>query len=141
MEIKEQSKMYFHGVDIVQLNFESSQVFIADGEKQIDVNITPRVFYSATEVSRFKIIMNVSLKAPHFFNLELIGIGNFEFEQELDDVIKKSLVNTNAPAIMFPYIRSFITTFTANLGRPTGTLTIPVHFFDGDLEEMLEENK
>lgn len=141
MEIKEQPKMYFHGVDIVHLNFDSTQVFIADGEKQIDVSITPRVFYSATEVSHFKIIMNVSLKVPDFFNLELIGIGNFEFEQELDDVIKKSLVNTNAPAIMFPYIRSFITTFTANLGSPTGTLTIPVHFFDGDLEEIVEENK
>lgn len=139
MEIKEQPKMYFHGVDIVHLNFDSKQAFIIDGETQVDIDISPRVFYSSTEVTQFKIIMNVSLKVAGFFNIELIGIGNFEFEKELDNVNRKSLVNTNAPAIMFPYIRSFITTFTANLGTPTGSLVIPVYFFDGDLEEVNED--
>jgi preprotein translocase subunit SecB len=139
MEIKEQPKMYFHGVDIVHLNFDSKQSFIVDGETQVDIDISPRVFYSSTEVTQFKIIMNVSLKVAGFFNIELIGIGNFEFEKELDNVSRKSLVNTNAPAIMFPYIRSFITTFTANLGTPTGSLVIPVYFFDGDLEEVNED--
>lgn len=37
---------------------------------------------------------------------------------------------------MFPYIRSFITTLTANLGDVTGTLTIPTQFFKGELKEI-----
>ena len=141
MEVKQQPKMTFHGVDIVHINFDSTKIFISDGNIQIDVETIPRVFYPANEPNHFKIIMNVSLKVSDFFNLELLGIGNFEFEDEIEHDIKKSLVNTNAPAIMFPYIRSFITTFTANLGNPTGTLTLPVHFFNGDLEEIIEENK
>ena len=39
---------------------------------------------------------------------------------------------------MFPYIRSFISTLTANLGNVTGPLTIPIQFFNGVLEEILD---
>jgi len=39
---------------------------------------------------------------------------------------------------MFPYIRSFISTLTANLGSVVGTLVIPTQFFKGELEVIKE---
>jgi len=42
---------------------------------------------------------------------------------------------------MFPYVRSFITTLTSNLGDVTGSLVIPTQFFQGDLPEFTTENK
>lgn len=57
---------------------------------------------------------------------------------ELVQNLKKSFVNTNAPAIMFPYVRAFIAMLTSNLGNVTGALNIPPQFFKGDLEELVD---
>ena len=51
--------------------------------------------------------------------------------------IKEQLIHTNAPAIVFPYLRSFISMFTSNLGT-IPSLTLPTHFFKGKLEEFSE---
>lgn len=48
------------------------------------------------------------------------------------------IVNSNSPAIMFPYVRAFISTLTTNLGNVTGPLLIPTQFFRGELEEVVE---
>jgi preprotein translocase subunit SecB len=50
--------------------------------------------------------------------------------------LKKVFVDINAPAIMFPYVRAFITTLTTNLGNVTSPLIIPTQFFKGELEEV-----
>ncbi len=75
----------------------------------------------------------------------MVGIGNFEFDKNCDNPdLKKAFVNANAPAIMFPYIRSFVTNLTSNLGNVTGPIIIPTQFFQGDLPEItpdLERNK
>ncbi len=85
----------------------------------------------------FKIIMDISLHSEEFFDLNLVAVGTFELDKELDENdLKKKFVNTNAPAIMFPCVRAFITTLTSNLGNVTGTLTVPTQFFQGDLPEI-----
>ena len=71
-----------------------------------------------------------------FFSLNLVGIGNFNFDKSFNsEELKRSFVNINAPAIMFPYVRAFVNTLTSNLGKVTGTLTIPTQFFHGELQE------
>ena len=76
---------------------------------------------------------------PDVFKLNLRSVGYFELSQEIleNPNIKEQLINTNAPAIVFPYIRSFISMFTANLGT-IPSLTIPTQFFKGKLEEFNE---
>ena len=82
--------------------------------------------------------MEVSVICENYFDLNLVGIGNFEFDKNFEDIdLKKTFVNANAPAIMFPYVRSFITTLSTNLGNVTGSLIIPTQFFQGDLPEMI----
>lgn len=135
MEVANQPKLKFHGVDFVNIQFNSMKQY--DGKTEIDFHINPTVFYPAKVELFFRIIMQVSLICEGFFDLKLVGLGNFELDKSLDDDnLKKTFVNTNAPAIMFPYVRSFISTLSVNLGSVTGPLVIPTQFFHGELEEV-----
>ena len=81
--------------------------------------------------------MVISMNCKDFFDLNIVGIGNLEFDKEFDDEeLKKNFMNFNAPAIMFPYVRAFISTLTSNLDSITGTLTILTQFFQGELPEI-----
>lgn len=135
MEVYHQPKLRFHGVDFIHIKFSTERQY--DGSSSIDLNIEPKVFYPKDSKLIFKIFMDVSVHCEGFFNLNLVGIGTFEFDKDFeDDKLKKTFVNANAPAIMFPYVRSFVTTLTTNLGNVTGPLVIPTQFFQGDLLEI-----
>jgi len=136
MEVNQQTKLTFHGVDILNVNFNA--IAPREGKLKIDIKCEPKVFYPANDSNVFKIIMDIELKDESFFELALRAVGNFEIESELNNDLKKVFVNSNAPAIMFPYIRSFISTLTANMGNVIGTLVIPTQFFKGELEEIKE---
>lgn len=137
MEVNKQTKLKFSGVDILNVNF--SAISRRDKELKIDIKCEPKVFYPKDNVNAFNIIMDFELKAANYFELSLRAIGNFELESDLEEKIRRSFVNSNAPAIMFPYIRSFISTLTANMGNVIGTLVIPTQFFKGELEEIKDE--
>ncbi len=137
MEVKEQIKLTFHGVDIFSIQFVSENPL--DRTKNIDLNIVPRVFYPSDAPLEFKIIFETVVKADGFFNLSLQAVGHFSIEKDVEEKIKKGFVNANAPAIMFPYVRSFITTLTSSLGNATGPIVLPPHFFAGQLEEVVQD--
>lgn len=55
----------------------------------------------------------------NFLDLSMKCTGVFETEIPISEDFKNSsFVKTNSPAIVFPFIRSFITTVTANAGIP-----------------------
>jgi len=137
MEVKPQLGLQLHTVDILKVDFNSSKSY--DKKSQINFDLTANVFYPEKEGKRFKIIMQVVLESEKFFHLEVLAIGEFQYGSDITDEVKAAFVNTNAPAIMFPYVRSFITTFTANLGMATGPVIIPTQFFKGKLDELPEE--
>ena len=135
MKIANQPKLRFQGVDFINIKFITYRQY--DGKTGIDLSVEPKVFYPEDNDLNFQIFMEISINCRDFFDLNLVGIGNFEFDNEFnDDDLKKVFVNTNAPAIMFPYVRSFITTLTSNLGNVTGPLIIPTQFFQGELPEL-----
>ncbi len=140
MEVSLQPKLIFHGVDFINIKFDTIEQY--DNETGIDLNIEPKVFYPIGNNNYFKIFMEVYIHCEKFFDLNLVGIGNFEFDKEFENKeLKKTFINTNAPAIMFPYVRSFITTLTSNLGNVTGAIIIPTQFFQGDLPDLIiDEN-
>lgn len=138
MEVKTQSKLIFQGVTFPNVHYDAFSRY--DGNKSISVNVVPKVFYPEDDKLFFRIVMEVNLTCDGSFNLFLNAIGDFSFDKELkEEDLKKTFVNVNAPAIMFPYVRSFVSTFTGNLGGIIGCLTIPTKFFSGELEEYLKE--
>jgi len=136
MEVNKQTKLTFKGVDILNVNFKA--ISPREGEVKIDIKCEPKVFYPLDHKNLFKIVMDIELKDIRFFEIFITAVGTFELDSELDNNLRKIFVNSNAPAIMFPYIRSFISTLTANLGSVVGTLIIPTQFFKGELEVIKE---
>ncbi|MGC4130258.1 MAG: protein-export chaperone SecB [Bergeyella sp.] len=138
MSAETQIKLKFSSVDFPVVNFNSDQQFT--GEQGININIEPKVYFPKDNPNHFKIIQEVHVSADNTFNLFIVAIGNFELSNVEDEKIRHNFVNMNAPAIMFPYIRSFISTFTSNLGNVTGTLNIPPQFFKGELPIISDED-
>ncbi|MEI6821113.1 MAG: hypothetical protein WCL51_04210 [Bacteroidota bacterium] len=136
MDVSKQNKLTFRGVDILNVNFNT--LGRREGELNININCIPKVFYPSDNKNTFNIIMDVALNDDKTFELTLRAVGYFEIESELTEELRKAFVNSNATAIMFPYVRSFITTLTSNLGNVVGTLVVPTQFFRGELEEFNE---
>lgn len=140
MEIGVQPKLQFFGVDIPTIHLTSSTAITQkDSSDDMKIDIRPKVFYPKDQPRYFKIIMDVRVSSENHFDLSILSIGAFAVNTDITDDIKKQLINVNAPAIMFPYIRSFINTLTANLGSVTGAITLPPRFFRGMLEELTEK--
>lgn len=136
MEVADQIQLKFHGVDFPVINLKSDNPFVQSPENAINLNIVPKVFYPKEQPDFFKIIQEVNLSCENFFELSIISVGTFELKADVDVNLKKNFVNNNAPAIMFPYIRAFISTLTSNIGNVTSPLIIPTQFFKGELEEI-----
>jgi len=136
MEVTKQTKLKFTGVDFV--NVDVKLINRLEGQPAIDISIIPKVFYPADLPSEFTIIFDVKINAKDFFSISIVGFGFFSFEENApEEDLKKAFININAPAIMFPYVRSFITTLTANLGLGFAPILLPPHFFQGELEEYI----
>lgn len=141
MEVSNQIQLKFHGVDFPIINLNSNRVSIQKEENKIDIEISPKVFYPKDEPNFFRIIQEIKLSSKGFFELSIVALGTFEIKGNVDEETKKNFVNINAPAIMFPYVRSFISTLSTNIGNVTETLTIPTQFFKGELEEITNLHK
>lgn len=133
MEIAKQIKLKFYGVDFPIVNLNSTNP-VLESEDPIKINIAPKVYFPKETPNIFKIIQEVSLSSEGYFELFILAVGSFELDETLSEDIKQSFINTNAPAIMFPYIRAFISTLTSNVGNATGSIIIPPHFFRGEIE-------
>lgn len=140
MEIQEQSKLKFNGVDIINVQFKATRPSIGV-EKDVEIACTPKVFYPKDNAKKFNVIMELKLSSEGYFELFVGAIGEFELNQDITEELKKTFVNMNAPAIMFPYLRAFVTTLSANMGTSVGTLIMPTQFFNGKLEEVTDDNE
>ena len=135
MKVSPQSKLLFHGVDIVDVQLSATRP--NEPGRTIDFNVAPHVFYPEGEPDQFRIVVDAQLKSEGFFTLGVKAIGYFEFEPETEPEQRKDYINRNAVAMVFPYLRAFIATLSANAGNSVGAIVLPTQFFSGDLPELL----
>ncbi|WP_434529001.1 protein-export chaperone SecB [Vibrio sp. K4] len=65
----------------------------------------------------FFVFFNIKLKVEDSHLLDIEYRANFETDSEINESFKdSSFSKVNAPAIAFPYIRAFISTFLLNAG-------------------------
>lgn len=138
MEITNQPRLTFEGVDILEVNYSSKKRF--SGKDEINVSCSPYAILPKDKKNTFYIIMDVKVSSDDYFDLSLKAIGMFKLSEDINETLKKQLVNINAVAIMFPYVRAFISTFSANTGSIIGSLTLPAQFFRGNLDIFNENN-
>lgn len=69
------------------------------------------------------------------FNLKMLCVGIFEYDTE-DELLLLNFLSVNGPAIVFPYIRSFVSSFTSLSGFDT--ITLPTLNLSGHKERLIE---
>lgn len=138
MEVTNQPRLAFEGVDILEVRFSVRRPF--SGNEEINVSCTPFAVLPKEKKNSFHIIMDVEVSSDEYFDLSIKAIGMFKLSEDINEALKKQFVNINSVAIMFPYVRAFVSTFSSNTGSITGSLTLPTQFFRGNLE-IIDENE
>ena len=108
------AKFRFHGYRItdsqihVDANKKVSERCDVSFEKTIGVNENERKMRLLFEAK-----IDSENKALH---IEVKAEGYFEFDSDISDNEKTLFFKTNAPAILFPYVRAYISTLSALSG-------------------------
>jgi preprotein translocase subunit SecB len=94
--------------------------------KTLDKNVTSELETSLNIDNAFndenlnEFIVNFYIKIENSeknFQLKLKAIAQFSTKEDVTDEFKKSpFIEINAPAIAFPYVRTFISNLTLNMG-------------------------
>lgn len=91
-------------------NYQESSI---DSE---DYNFSFSPVFSETDLSEFLIIFNLSLNAENF-SLVIEYAARFSTDEIIDEDFKTSnFVKFNAPAIAYPFLRTYISNLTLNSG-------------------------
>lgn len=117
---------------------ESHLVFKDPGKQKISVSFSAKG-YIFRDINQFQLQLGVDIKEEEGkFEIHLETESIFEYPIDADiESYKNSLFVVNAPAIVFPYLRAYITNLTALSGIPV--LTIPT-FNLSNLGESLKGN-
>jgi preprotein translocase subunit SecB len=132
-----QENLKFKGVNFISLNYNCSKPW---DQEEIILDVSPSIFLHKESFDSFEIIMDVTVKAEGSFNIETTAVGTFSIGENASEEYRRIFMHVNSPAIMFPYVRAFISTITSNFGKTTGTVTIPAQIFAGDLEIINPED-
>ena len=86
--------------------------------ESLKVNIGYGLGFNEIKLNSYLVNFNIDLSNKNkSFLLELKASALFESTEDIDDDFKNSVfVQTNSPAIAFPFLRSFINTLTTNAG-------------------------
>lgn len=88
------------------------------------------------EKGQFHINMDIEINdSENSFSLKMFAVGIFDYEVEKDEFLL-TFMSVNGPAIIFPYIRSFISSFTSLSGFDT--ITLPTLNLSGFKEDILK---
>jgi len=105
------------------------------GSEELNLEIEPKSVLNNNE-NIFNLEMKVNIvDETGNINIEIIVEGEYNIMERDENL--KSFLFTNAPAIMFPYVRAYITSLTALSGITT--ITLPTMNLLG-LKEKLAEN-
>ena len=84
--------------------------------QQLDVEFTQASWINEEQLMykhTLEVVISNENKSIH---IEIAADGGFEFDKELSDTQKANFFNINAPSILFPYVRAYITALTSLSG-------------------------
>ena len=138
MEKSERATFQFKGFQIVE-----SHIVRKEGQEiseKINIGFNPRAQIKRSE-NTFRILLGVEVKdEAGAFKANIEAIGFYKFADTIDRDTLNNLFYVNAPAILFPYIRAYVSTLTNLSGLETITLpTINMSSIGGALEKQTAE--
>jgi len=133
MEKAISSGFQFTGFFIEESHFKILSGSVKNLDLNLEINIGPEGTHYVKD-KRFSLTLNVDIK-DHDGSFECQITSRGEFNMVGDDEIISDYFYVNAPAIMFPYIRAYISTLT-NLSTAGHSITLPTLRID--LKETLK---
>ena len=115
----EESKFQFKGFLI-----KRSVIELKDGQpsSKLTINFSPKGIIKQNE-SVFQLILGVKIEDENkTLLIEIEAVSDFLFNNDIDKDILDTLFYINAPALLFPYIRAYISTLTNLSGIKPVTL-------------------
>lgn len=114
-----------------------------DAALKLGLNIFP----DSSRQEMFGVLFDIELSQPEDFKLQMHFVAWFESSTPLEEEdINSAFARINAPAIAFPYLRSFISLLTLNSGFRPAILST-VNFiemykeFNAQSEKVTDQNK
>lgn len=118
MKPKVQNKIKLERFFVEQLKYKCSNYNIFNESDQVDIELGVATSFSDDDLKSYlvKITVKITPKTDSFI-LECDAVGRFVTSEEIDDDFKNShFVKINSPAILYPFVRSYINTITTNSG-------------------------
>lgn len=108
--------VHCQNIDLSFHRYTSSEVLENKGRENIfDFDFKP--VYSPNDKRDFSILFTLNIDQFKEYKLSLAYIAWFKASKEIDQtLIKSGFTVINAPAIAFPYLRSFVTGFVVSAG-------------------------
>ncbi len=130
------SKFRFKGYKITHSELNISGEQSENTEYSIGINAKGK-----TEKDNFILTLDVSISSnDNSIDANVVVKGTFNFNKEISKEILNSLFCANAPAIMFPYVRAYISTLTALSGVDTVVIpTLAMTPLGEEIKESLSE--
>lgn len=107
------SEFQFDGYKVTKSLFELENV--SDSNVELIINIKPSGVLDKENASFFLKLSTFISDKSKILNIEVETVGFFTYSIENNDDLEKFLY-MNAPAILFPYIRSYISTLSTLSG-------------------------
>ncbi len=96
-----------------------SSIEIDDG-KVVDEDLTVEFSQEGAECienNLYKHTLGVDIvDKNNVMRISIVVVGLFEFDSDIDEKLKATFFNSSAPAILFPYVRAYVTTLTGLSG-------------------------
>lgn len=113
-----QTKVKFLGYRIHGVSFNVNENYSKKSEEEIKLDISVNSFLNEETKKGFFLNLQIKLHtSDNSFELVLNSRSAFETDEQIEtSYLESPMVKVNAPAIVFPFLRAFITTVTTNAG-------------------------
>lgn len=105
----DESKFQFKGFTIIRSLIERNN---NNSSKKLSLGFAPKGFINKEEAT-FQLHLGVKIEDENkSFNVEIDAVANYTFNNKTELENLSNFFYTNAPALLFPYIRAYISTLT-----------------------------
>lgn len=118
MKPEVQSKITLDKFLVESLNYHCDNFKKVNNSDEMDIELGVASSFSDDNLKSYLIKITVKIKMKNNdFKLDCVAVGQFSTSEKIDDEFKDShFVKINSPAILFPFVRSYINTITTNSG-------------------------
>ena len=130
-------KISFREIVTTNIVLDYHSLPVPGGDATVTTQLTGHL--DKNDRQRFSVRFEVSVEGPDkSYSLIVKTLAFFECDEAYDDDFSKStFFRMNAPAIAYPYVRSFISTLTLNAGIPP--LILPTYnFVNSPMTDVVE---